>query len=55
MENDIIFLDNKMYLCGYAAGMSEEERRDYCEKYSLHTDTYKHYAEYWREKECVIA
>lgn len=51
MENDIVFLDDEMRLCGFSVGMSEQEGREYCKKYNLHADTWKHYKIYWGEWE----
>lgn len=51
MENDIVFLDDEMRLCGFSVGMSDAEGREYCEKYNLHPATYGEWEKYWRGKE----
>lgn len=51
MDNDIVFLDDQMRCCGFAAGLSADEQRELCEKYGLHPDTYGNYKKYWRLEE----
>lgn len=50
MDDDIVFLDDEMRLCGYAVGMSQEEQKEFCARYHLHVDIYKHFEKYWKDE-----
>lgn len=53
MENDIVFLNDQMRLCGFSVGsdMSRDEEIEYCAKNHLHMGTWKQYKMYWGEWE----
>jgi hypothetical protein len=47
MDNELIFIDNNWNLCGYCAGMSEQEIKDYCIQNGFKIELYKNFVQYW--------
>ena len=50
-SNDIVILDNEMRLIGYAVGMSQDELERFIVENNGHTDTLKHFEEYWNDRQ----
>lgn len=50
-SNDIVILDSEMRLIGYAVGMSQDEMERFIVEHNGHTDTLKHFEEYWNDRQ----